>query len=93
MSCLELIQGMLNKAELVAVQKMFELRRANVLPLTPAITQRATQLMETLSLSHGLQAADALIPATALENQLILLTGNTKHFEPISGLRIEAFKP
>jgi len=93
MSYLELIQGMLNKAELVAVQKMFELRKANVLPLTSAITRRATELMETLSLSHGLQAADALIAATALDHQLILLTGNTKHFEPVNGLRIEAFKP
>lgn len=91
MSYLELIQGMLNKAELVAVQKMFELRKANVLPLTPAITQRATELMETLSLSHGLQAADALVAATALDHQLTLLTGNTKHFEPVGGLSVEKF--
>ncbi len=93
MSYLELIQGMRNKDELVAVKKMFELRRANVLPLTAAITQRATELMEALALSHGLQAGDALIAATALDHQLALLTGNTKHFEPVSGLRIEAFKP
>jgi len=59
----------------------------------PQATRRATELMETLSLSHGLQAADALIAATALDHQLILLTGNTKHFEPVSGLRIETFKP
>lgn len=93
MSYLELIQGMLNKAELVAVQKMFELRKVNVLPLTPAITWRATELMETLALSHGLQAADALIAATALDFQLTLLTGNVRHFEPVHGLAIEPFKP
>ncbi len=56
MSYLELLQGMRNKEELTAVQKMFALRQANVLPLTAAITQRATELMTTLTLSHGLQA-------------------------------------
>lgn len=45
-SYLELIQGMRNKAELAAVQKMLALRRADVLPLTPATAQRAVGLME-----------------------------------------------
>jgi len=93
MSYLELIRGMRNKDEFIAVRKMFELRRADVLPLTVAITQRATELMEALALSHGLQPSDALIAATALDHRLALLTGNTKHFEPVSGLRIEAYKP
>jgi predicted nucleic acid-binding protein len=91
MSYLELLQGMRNKEELTAVQKMFALRQANVLPLTAAITQRATELMTTLTLSHGLQAGDALIAATALEHQLPLLTGNAKHFAPIAGLQVEKF--
>jgi predicted nucleic acid-binding protein len=91
MSYLELLQGMRNKEELAAVQKMFALRRANVLPLTPAITQRATELMSTLTLSHGLQAGDALIASTALEHQLPLFTGNTKHFAPIPGLDLQKF--
>jgi predicted nucleic acid-binding protein len=34
MSYLELVQGMRNKAELAAVQKMLALRNADVLPLT-----------------------------------------------------------
>lgn len=91
MSYLELLQGMRNKAELTAVQKMFALRNAVILPLTPPITTRATDLMTTLSLSHGLQAGDALIAATALEHQLPLLTGNGKDFAPIAGLTIEKF--
>ncbi|TAJ94637.1 MAG: type II toxin-antitoxin system VapC family toxin [Gammaproteobacteria bacterium] len=91
MSYLELLQGMHNKEELTAVQKMFALRHANVLPLTAAITQRATELMTTLTLSHGLQAGDALIAATALEHQLPLLTGNSKHFTSIAGLNVEKF--
>jgi len=83
---------MRNKTELAAVQKMLALRKADVLPLTPAITQRAVGLMETLALSHGLQVTDALIAATALEHRLALLSGNIKHFASIDGLQIERFE-
>ena len=91
-SYLELIQGMRNKAELAAAQKMLALRKADVLPLTATITQRAVSLMETLALSHGLQIADALIAATAIEHSRTLLTGNIKHFNAVEGLQIEHFK-
>jgi predicted nucleic acid-binding protein len=89
MSYLELLQGMRNKTEMAAVQQMFAQRQAHILPITPAITQRATELMTPLS--HGLQAGDALIAATALEHQLRLFTSNTKHFTSISGLDVERF--
>jgi hypothetical protein len=59
------------------------MRQAERLPLTPAITERATRLMETLALSHGLQMGDALIAATGLEHQLTVLTANTKHDAPV----------
>ena len=93
MSYLELLQGMRNKAELAAVQKMLALRNADVLPLTPALCERADSLMETLALSHGLQAADALIAATAIEHGLTLLSRNVKHFSAVEGLQIERFTP
>ncbi len=91
-SYLELLQGMRNRAELAAVKKMLELRKAVVLPVTEAVTQRAIALMESLALSHGLQMGDALIAATALEQQLPVLTANTKHFEAVEGLKVEAFR-
>ena len=84
---------MRNKAELTAVKKMLALRRATIWPLTETITQRATELMEMLTLSHGLQMGDALIAATALDQQMPLLTGNVKHFSAVSGLKLEAFIP
>lgn len=90
---LELLQGFRSKAEMLAVQKSFEMRKAGRLPLTPAITERATTLMESLAFSHGLQLGDALIAATALEHKLNLLTGNTKHFTAIGDLKIERFEP
>ncbi|MEI8266575.1 MAG: type II toxin-antitoxin system VapC family toxin [Betaproteobacteria bacterium] len=90
-SYLEVLQGMRNKAELVAVQKMLQQRKAYVRPITEAITLRATELMETMTLSHGLQMGDALIAATALERGLPVLTGNVKHFAAIPGLIMERF--
>ncbi len=43
-SYLEVLQGMRNKAELVAVQKMLQRRSATLLPVTEAITQQAIAL-------------------------------------------------
>ncbi len=92
-SYLEVLQGMRNKAELAAVKKMLERRRAAMLPLSEAITQRAIALMESLTLSHGLQMGDALIAATALEHGLPVLTANVRHFSAVEGLDVEAFLP
>ncbi|MFZ1829674.1 MAG: type II toxin-antitoxin system VapC family toxin [Candidatus Competibacteraceae bacterium] len=90
---MELLQGMRNRTELQALQKSLALRKAERLPLTPAITERAIVLMEQLGLSHGLQLGDALIAATGLEYQLTLLTANTKHFSAVDGLQLERFEP
>lgn len=92
-SYLEVLQGMRNKTELAAVQKMLQRRGATLLPVTEPITQQAIALMESLSLSHGLQLGDALIAATALAHQLPVLTGNVKHFAVVPGLLIEGFSP
>jgi predicted nucleic acid-binding protein len=92
-SWLEVLQGMRNKAELVAVKKMLAHRAATLLPVSEAITQRAIELMEALTLSHGLQMGDALIAATALDHGLPVLTANVKHFGAVQGLKVEAFIP
>jgi predicted nucleic acid-binding protein len=87
------LQGMRDKTELAAVKKMLELRGARIVPLTELTTQQAIGLMESLTLSHGLQMGDALIAATALEHRLPLLAGNVKHFRAVSGLQLKAFGP
>ena len=92
-SYLEVLQGMRNKAELAAVQKMLKHRAATLLPVTEPITLRAIALMESITWSHGLQMGDALIAATALENGLPVLTANVKHFGAVDGLTVEAFLP
>jgi len=92
-SWLEVLQGMRNKAELQAVKKMLDKRSARLLPVTEGITLRATELMESLTLSRGLQMGDALIAATAIQHRMPVLTANVKHFTAVTGLTVEAFVP
>ena len=90
---IELAQGCRDKAELARLKKGLTAHHTEILPLTPAISQRAADLIDTWALSHSLRLADALIGATALEHGLTLLTANTKHFAPVTGLQLEAFAP
>ena len=92
-SYLEILQGMRSRAELMAVQKSLAMRHTERLPITPQITDHVTDLMERLSLSHGLGMGDAPIAATALESRLVLITANIKHFGAVAGLQIERFDP
>lgn len=90
---IELAQGCRDKAELTRLKKGLAARHTEVLQVTPAISQRAAELVDALALSHGMRLADALIGATAIEHGLTLITANVKHFGAVSGLAIEAFVP
>ena len=90
---LEELQGMRNKAELAAVQKMLLRRAATLLPISEAVTRRAIEFMESLTLSQGLQMGNALIAATALDRGLPVLTANVKHFSAVAEPKVEAFLP
>ena len=90
---MELAQGCRDKIELARLKKGLAARNTEVLPLTPAISSRAVDLIDSLSLSHGLRLADALIASTAIEHELNLLSANAKHFGAVDGLRLEAFMP
>ena len=92
-TCIELAQGCRDKAELARLRKGLAARQTEIVPIPPAITPRASALIDELALSHGLRLADALIGATAIEHQATLLTANVKHFPAIEGLLIEAFSP
>jgi len=84
----ELIQGSQNRHALTIVKKLN--RSLHVLPLTPSISQTASNLLEQYSLSHGLLILNALIAATALTHHLTLVTANTKHFSYLPGLKLKA---
>jgi predicted nucleic acid-binding protein len=62
------------------------------MPVSEAISNRATELVETHALGNGLMLADALIAATAIEHSLALASGNVKHFRIVPGLELKAFE-
>jgi predicted nucleic acid-binding protein len=64
-----------------------------ILPLTEKIGHRASIYVEEYSLAHGMRAGDALIAATATENNLTLVTSNAKHFKPVQDLDLKIFRP
>jgi predicted nucleic acid-binding protein len=90
---IELAQGCRDKAELAWLKKGLAARGTEIVPITPAICDRAADLIDRLALSHGMRLADALIGATAIEHRAMLITANVKHFSAVEGLTIEAFKP
>jgi predicted nucleic acid-binding protein len=90
---MELAQGCRDNAALQRLKCGLDLHRTATLPITAEISSRAMTLIDAHALSTGLRLADALIAATAIEHDLTVLTGNTKHFTPITALRVEAFAP
>ena len=90
---MELVQGMRNARELKNLKADLALWQVTILPITNAISDRASRLVEEHFLAHHLQLADALIAATAIEHKLPIVTSNTKHFQAVKTLKIEAFKP
>ncbi len=90
---LELAQGCRSKEELQRLKRGLAQRDSEVLPLTPAISEQAITLIDIYALSGGLQLADALIAATALDHDLAVLTANARHFSIIDGLTTERFTP
>lgn len=82
----ELIVGALNKNDLNKIKKA--LAAIQVVYLNETISLKSIELLETYSLSHGLDIPDSLIAATALINELQLYTLNFKHFKFIKGLRL-----
>jgi hypothetical protein len=44
-------------------------RNTEIVPITPVIGQRATELIDTLALSHGTRLADALVGAAGIETK------------------------
>lgn len=92
-SYMELVQGARNKAELRAITSFLADFAFRLLPLTENIGHRASIYMEEHGLKSGVCMADALLAATAVENRLVLCTGNIKHYRVISELEIAGFKP
>lgn len=92
-SYMELIQGARDKRAARAIKSFLADLRFQTFPLTENIGHRALVYLEQHASSIGLELADAIIAATAVENAERLLTANVKHYKPIQELELVVFKP
>ena len=92
-SLTELLQGARSKEEQKLIGKFLRDLSFAVLPLTENIGHRASIYVEEYCLKGGLQMADALIAATAVESRKTLCSGNAKHYRVVSEIDLKVFKP
>ena len=90
---MELVQGMRNQQELAALRRSLKDWNTEILYMDEEISVKAMFLVERHFLSGSLRLADALIASTALVNGMPVLTANDKHYEAVSQLDIEIFRP
>lgn len=90
---MELLQCAENRTQHEYVKNFITSYNFIVLPFTENIGHRASIYIEEYTMSSGLRAGDAIIAATAVENNMPLASGNTKHFRAIKDLKLKAFKP
>ena len=90
---MELLQCAKNKGQQRTVKKFLADLGFTVLPLTENIGHRALVYIEEYGISSGMRAGDAIVAATAIENGLMLATGNGKHFRPVKDLELNIFRP
>lgn len=86
---MELTVGCRNKSEMQNLSRF--LAPFLIVRLTPQISDRAAQLLQDFYLSHGLLIPDALIAASAMEQQIPLLSKNQRDFRFIEGLNLLAY--
>jgi predicted nucleic acid-binding protein len=90
---MELLQAAENKKQHEYVTSFLGDLGFRTLPLTENIGHRAAVYVAEYTLSHGIRAADAIIAATATENNLPLCCGNAKHYRAIQELKLKVFRP
>ena len=92
-SFMELLQGARSKLEGGRIRQSLRQLGFEILPLSAPIGAAAAAIIEQHALAHGIQLADALIAATAIQSGLTLYTGNVRHFRAIRNLSLKAFRP
>ena len=90
---MELLQCAKNKTQHKHVKDFLSSFGFIVLPLTENIGHRASIYVEEYVLSSNIRSGDAIIAATAVENNMTLSSSNVKHFRVIKELKLKAFKP
>lgn len=88
-SKMELLAGCRNKREIKTVEDF--IARFNTIYLDDISTENAYSLFKKYRLSHGIGILDSLVAATAIHNEMPLLTKNIKHFSMIQ--KVTVLKP
>jgi tRNA(fMet)-specific endonuclease VapC len=86
----EILRGLKAKRATAQLAKFEDFcATCQVIPVTEAIAERASDIYAKLHQSGGLIGdADILIAATALTHDLVLSTNNRAHFERVEGLQV-----
>jgi predicted nucleic acid-binding protein len=90
---MELLKGARDKQELRNLKKTLQMLSIEVIPISENISHRAMIYIEEYGLSSGMDLPDALIAATAVENDFTLCTANDKHYKVISNIELDTFRP
>lgn len=90
---MELLQSARDKTQHEYVKNFITSYDFMVLPLTENIGHRASIYIEEYTLSSNLRSGDAIIAATAVENNMTLVSSNARHFKAIKDLKLKTFKP
>ena len=82
---IECIQGSKSNHEKRFIKKYLD--NFPLLLITPEISRKSIELIDDYSNSHGLMLPDAMIAASALENDLTVVTYNIGDFQFINNLK------
>ncbi|GAB4158129.1 MAG: type II toxin-antitoxin system VapC family toxin [Candidatus Dojkabacteria bacterium] len=85
-TALELIDGCKNKREIGIINNL--LKNVTIIDASAKSQIMALKFFEQFKLSKGIGLVDSIIAGIVYEQDFILVTRNTKHYEFISGLNI-----
>ena len=92
-SYMELLQGAKSKLHHKYVKDFVSEFAFSVLPFTENIGHRALIYVEEYALSSNMRAGDAIVAATAVENNRVLVSSDVKHFKVVNELQLKPFRP
>lgn len=90
---MELLHGVRDKKDLRLTKAYLADLGFQVVALSENIGHRASIYIEKHSLKSNLGIPDALIAATAIENNLTFCTANAKDYRAIAELELKVFRP
>ncbi len=92
-SFMELLKGARDKQDLRLTKAFLADLGFQIVPLSENIGHRASIYIEEYGLKSNLGLPDALIAATAAENEMMLCTGNARDYRTIAEVNLKVFRP